>query len=327
MAMGGVGAGGQFGAELTDFVFVLTTDAAVKAFMQAGSLTLGGNISMAVGPIGRSAEAGGVMGVKTATGVFAYSKTRGLYGGLTVEGGVLAERAAANKKLYGRRIRARELLTGLIPSPPEAEVLMTVLNGDFFQFESSAQSTTDSTQPPEQSAENSTQSPIEQPQQIAASNPVTMTAAEETPEVAESSAEVTHDVRETHTPETTTPTVQRLSAAELETDHAPRDTEIFNDTTHDAPKSNTRETVATAGHASAAEMPADPAPQREPISESTPRTSHRSPSQHVSPDSQNGEHAPQVEESGNDGIPHESDTQQPKLAADSVPANPSHPPK
>ena len=40
--MGGVGAGGQVGMELTDFVFVLTTDSAVKTFMQAGSLTLGG---------------------------------------------------------------------------------------------------------------------------------------------------------------------------------------------------------------------------------------------------------------------------------------------
>lgn len=134
MAMGGVGAGGQFGAELTDFVFVLTTDAAVKTFMQSGSLTLGGNISMAVGPIGRSAEASGVVGTKGTAGVFAYSKTRGLYGGLTVEGGVLMERADANKKLYGRKVRATELLSGLTPSPPEAEVLMEVLNGSFFQF-------------------------------------------------------------------------------------------------------------------------------------------------------------------------------------------------
>ncbi|CAI7576514.1 unnamed protein product [Penicillium bialowiezense] len=134
IAMGGVGAGGQFGAELTDFVFVLTTDAAVKTFMQSGSLTLGGNISMAVGPVGRSAEASGVVGTKGAAGVFAYSKTRGLYGGLTVEGGVLVERGDANKKFYGRKVRAKELLTGSVPSPSEADVLMEVLNGSFFQF-------------------------------------------------------------------------------------------------------------------------------------------------------------------------------------------------
>ncbi|KAJ5349901.1 hypothetical protein N7541_007628 [Penicillium brevicompactum] len=132
--MGGVGAGGQFGAELTDFVFVLTTDAAVKTFMQSGSLTLGGNISMAVGPVGRSAEASGLVGTKGAAGVFAYSKTRGLYGGLTVEGGVLVERTDANKKFYGRKIHAKELLTGTVPSPSEAEVLLKVLNGTFFQF-------------------------------------------------------------------------------------------------------------------------------------------------------------------------------------------------
>ncbi|KAK5806022.1 hypothetical protein VI817_000280 [Penicillium citrinum] len=134
--MGGVGAGGQFGAELTDFVFVLSTDTAVKTFMQSGSLTLGGNISMAVGPVGRSAEASGVVGTKGAAGVFAYSKTRGLYGGLTVEGGVLIERTDANKKIYGRKVHAKELLSGSIPSPPEAEVLVNVLNGSFFQPES-----------------------------------------------------------------------------------------------------------------------------------------------------------------------------------------------
>ncbi|OQD88401.1 hypothetical protein PENANT_c004G11763 [Penicillium antarcticum] len=132
IGMGGVGAGGQFGMELTDFVFVLTTDSAVKTFMQAGSLTLGGNISMAFGPIGRSAEAGGILGAKGGAGVFAYSKTRGLYGGVTVEGGFIAERPHANKKFYGRKMRAVELLTGLVPLPAEAAVLMDVLNGEFF---------------------------------------------------------------------------------------------------------------------------------------------------------------------------------------------------
>ncbi|KAF4764259.1 hypothetical protein HAV15_000495 [Penicillium sp. str.  len=138
MAMGGVGAGGQFGAELTDFVFVLTTDAAVKTFMQSGNLTLGGNISMAVGPIGRSAEAGGVVGTK-------------------VEGGVLAERADANKKLYGRKIRAKELLGGSIPPPPQAGVLIQVLNGDFFRIDGPTDPATEGTgQSGEQNPEDST---------------------------------------------------------------------------------------------------------------------------------------------------------------------------
>ncbi|KAJ5775554.1 uncharacterized protein N7511_000565 [Penicillium nucicola] len=147
MGMGGVGAGGQFGMELTDFVFVLTTDLAVKTFMQAGSLTLGGNLSVAFGPIGRSAEAGGVLGAKGGAGVFAYSKTRGLYGGVTVEGGFIAERPRANKKFYGRKVRAVELLTGLVPLPTEAGVLMDVLNGNFFAVTGAGEASAEGVEP------------------------------------------------------------------------------------------------------------------------------------------------------------------------------------
>ncbi|KAJ5794702.1 hypothetical protein N7457_001301 [Penicillium paradoxum] len=179
MAMGGLGAGGQFGAELTDFVFVLTTDAAVKTFMQSGNLTIGGNISMAVGPIGRSAEAGGVVGAKNATGVFAYSKTRGLYGGLTVEGGVLAERPYANKKMYGRKVPAKELLSGQVPSPPEAQVLIDVLNGECFRAESSAEPTSESPDESQgQVPEAAVQPASEQPQGVSVPVAAQVVAAE-----------------------------------------------------------------------------------------------------------------------------------------------------
>ncbi|KAJ5199286.1 hypothetical protein N7472_004490 [Penicillium cf. griseofulvum] len=201
MAMGGLGAGGQFGAELTDFVFVLTTDAAVKTFMQSGNLTLGGNISMAVGPIGRSAEAGGVVGTKGATGVFAYSKTRGLYGGLTVEGGVLAERADANKKLYGRKIRAKELLSGSIPPPPEAGVLIELLNGDFFRVEGPAESTPEGSElPHEQNTEASAQPADAQPQGVSVPAPDHLAAVgpntEQTPRATEPAPERLEQPRE-----------------------------------------------------------------------------------------------------------------------------------
>ncbi|KAJ5360215.1 hypothetical protein N7517_009406 [Penicillium concentricum] len=194
MAMGGLGAGGQFGAELTDFVFVLTTDAAVKTFMQSGNLTLGGNISMAVGPVGRSAEAGGVVGTKGGTGVFAYSKTRGLYGGLTVEGGVLAERADANKKLYGRKVRAKELLSGLIPPPPEAGVLIKVLNGDYFLIKGPAEPAAEGAeQSREQNTKASAQSHEGQPQGVLAAAADESVAvgpnAEQTPRTPEPSPE------------------------------------------------------------------------------------------------------------------------------------------
>lgn len=256
MAMGGLGAGGQFGAELTDFVFVLTTDAAVKTFMQSGNLTLGGNISMAVGPIGRSAEAGGVVGTKGATGVFAYSKTRGLYGGLTVEGGVLAERADANKKLYGRKIRAKELLGGSIPPPPEAGVLIEVLNGDFFRIDEYAEPATENTeQSGEQNPQDSTQPPGPQSQGVVThtSNQLAVgeLSAEQASGTGESLTRNSHGVLHEGGAQETTPTAESKPTTELGTEEATGDAELSNKITHDAHMPNLQEPVSTAEHVSA----------------------------------------------------------------------------
>src|SRR5207253_6707173 len=58
IATGGAGWGAQIGAEVTDFVFVLNNNAAVRAFSRGGNVTLGVDASVAAGPVGRAAEAG-----------------------------------------------------------------------------------------------------------------------------------------------------------------------------------------------------------------------------------------------------------------------------
>lgn len=128
----GGGFGGQIGFELTDFVFILNDNMAVKTFAQVGSLTLGGNVSIAAGPVGRNAEAAGAASLKSVAGIFAYSKTKGLFAGVSLEGSVLIERRDANEKLYNRKVTARELLSGNVPVPAQAEPLMRVLNSRVF---------------------------------------------------------------------------------------------------------------------------------------------------------------------------------------------------
>ncbi|KAI9318679.1 hypothetical protein BX666DRAFT_2096634 [Dichotomocladium elegans] len=128
---GGMGFGGQVGAELTDFVMVLNTTAAVKTFMHHGSITLGGNISVAAGPVGRNAEASGTASIKGVAAVFSYSKTRGLFAGVSVEGSVIIERFDANTKMYGRKVSTRELLTGGVPPPAQADPLYRALDSKF----------------------------------------------------------------------------------------------------------------------------------------------------------------------------------------------------
>lgn len=133
IATAGAGFGGQIGFELTDFVFILNDKNAVRTFSQAGSLTLGGNVSIAAGPVGRNAEAAGAASLKGVAGVFAYSKTKGLFAGVSLEGSALIERRDANEKMYGSRVKAADLLTGSVRAPPQAQPLMNVLNTRVFK--------------------------------------------------------------------------------------------------------------------------------------------------------------------------------------------------
>ncbi|KAJ3268828.1 hypothetical protein HDV01_002180 [Terramyces sp. JEL0728] len=122
----GMGFGGQIGAELTDFVIILNTPDAVKAFSMGGNVTLGGNLSVAAGPYGRTAEAGGAIG-KLAP-IYSYSKTKGLFAGISIEGSVIIERKDANAEFYGKKVSAKELLSGQIETPAAAFPLHRALN-------------------------------------------------------------------------------------------------------------------------------------------------------------------------------------------------------
>ncbi|KAI0026101.1 hypothetical protein F4780DRAFT_718471 [Xylariomycetidae sp. FL0641] len=131
MTAGG-GFGGQIGFELTDFVFILNDAHAVKTFSQQGSITLGGNVSIAAGPVGRNAEAAGAASLKSVAGIFSYSKTKGLFAGVSLEGSAIVERRDANEKLYGQRLTAAQLLNGAVRPPPQASPLMGILNSRIF---------------------------------------------------------------------------------------------------------------------------------------------------------------------------------------------------
>lgn len=124
----GFGFGGQMGAEVTDFLVVLNSRTAVKTFMAAGSMTLGGNLSVAVGPLGRNAEGSGTLSSKGKTAaLYSYSKTKGLFGGLSIEGSVIVERQDANRQAYGQDLTAKQILSGAIDPPHWADELIEVL--------------------------------------------------------------------------------------------------------------------------------------------------------------------------------------------------------
>ncbi|TFK86653.1 DUF500-domain-containing protein [Polyporus arcularius HHB13444] len=124
----GLGVGGQAGAEMTDFLVVLNSRSAVKSFMSAGSLTLGGNLSVAIGPLGRNGEASGSLNTSgKVAAMYSYSKTRGLFGGVSIEGSVIVERQDANAQAYHADVSAKQLLSGAIPPPEWASPLIKTL--------------------------------------------------------------------------------------------------------------------------------------------------------------------------------------------------------
>lgn len=125
IATGGVGFGAQIGADITDFVIILNTDEAVHAFSRGGNLTLGGSLSISAGPIGAGGEA--AVSATSMSAVYSYSKSKGLFAGISIEGTGLLERKDANAKFYGKPVKAQDLLSGSIEPPQEASVLYNVI--------------------------------------------------------------------------------------------------------------------------------------------------------------------------------------------------------
>jgi lipid-binding SYLF domain-containing protein len=120
---GGAGWGLQIGAEITEFVFVLNTNRAVHAFSQDGNVTLGVDVSVAAGPVGRDLQAG----VTPRAAGYTYSKSKGLFAGVSLEGTVIATQKTANARYYGHEVSARDILSGAVSAPARANVLMRAL--------------------------------------------------------------------------------------------------------------------------------------------------------------------------------------------------------
>uniref|UniRef100_A0A671MZ57 SH3 domain-containing YSC84-like protein 1 n=1 Tax=Sinocyclocheilus anshuiensis TaxID=1608454 RepID=A0A671MZ57_9TELE len=123
IGIAGLGGGFEIGLEGSDFVIILNQRRAVDAFSKGGNLTLGGNFSVAVGPLGRYAD----VAFRSTAAVYSYCKSRGLYAGVSLVGSYLIERKETNRKFYGQDIRASAILNGDVEPPPEAYDLYTIL--------------------------------------------------------------------------------------------------------------------------------------------------------------------------------------------------------
>jgi lipid-binding SYLF domain-containing protein len=113
--------GFQIGGEATDVVFIVRNEAGARKLVQ-DSVKLGGDISVTAGPVGRTAE--GATDAQLHAEILSYSRTRGLFAGVSLDGVVVKQDEDDNRGLYGRKLTAREILIdGVVAAPPEAAPL------------------------------------------------------------------------------------------------------------------------------------------------------------------------------------------------------------
>jgi lipid-binding SYLF domain-containing protein len=99
----------QIGAQATDVVLVFATRRSVENFAR-GKFTLGGSASVAAGPLGRSGEAAAGKDAE----IYSYSRSRGLFAGVALDGSVLRFEKSTNRNFYGRPITADEIFSGKV---------------------------------------------------------------------------------------------------------------------------------------------------------------------------------------------------------------------
>ncbi|XP_061571994.1 SH3 domain-containing YSC84-like protein 1 isoform X2 [Cololabis saira] len=126
IGIAGLGGGFEIGVEVSDLVIILNQRRAIEAFTKGGNLTLGGNCTVAVGPMGRNLEAD--VALRSTAAVFTYCRSRGLFAGVSLEGSYLIERKETNRKFYSQDIRASAILNGDVEPPAECQDLYNVLD-------------------------------------------------------------------------------------------------------------------------------------------------------------------------------------------------------
>ena len=128
IVMTGLGWGIQMGTEISDVMLVLTSDSAVEAFKSTGQLTIGAELGVSVGPVGKSLETDVTLGNKGAAHAFSYGFSHGLYAGVSLEACGIAQYKSVNRAFYGERAHASALLAGDYSKPYGAEPLYKALD-------------------------------------------------------------------------------------------------------------------------------------------------------------------------------------------------------
>ena len=125
-ALEGVSIGFQLGGQATDFVLLVMNPAGARSLLSS-KVKLGADASAAAGPKGRTAE--GATDIVMTAEILSYSRNKGLFAGISLEGSTLRSDGSANEKLYGQKVSAKDIIRrGKVKTPPCAAELVALLD-------------------------------------------------------------------------------------------------------------------------------------------------------------------------------------------------------
>lgn len=125
-ALEGVSIGFQLGGQATDFVLLVMNPKGAESLLYS-KVKLGADASAAAGPKGRTAE--GATDIVMNAEILSYSRNKGLFAGVSLEGSTLRSDGSANEKLYGKRLTAKEIIReGKVGIPVSARELVSLLD-------------------------------------------------------------------------------------------------------------------------------------------------------------------------------------------------------
>src|ERR1700694_5763881 len=116
----------QIGVEAVDVVMIIQNEKGMQRLLSS-NFQVGGDASAAAGPVGRHAEAG--TDWKMDTEILTYSRAKGAFAGLTLEGASVRQDSDSRHAMYGRKVTTRALLLGKVPAPTAARPFLAAIRG------------------------------------------------------------------------------------------------------------------------------------------------------------------------------------------------------
>jgi lipid-binding SYLF domain-containing protein len=125
VAIDGGSVGYQIGGSSTDLVMLFMNNHALQILM-SDKFKIGADASVAAGPVGRNAAAG--TDLKLTAEILSYSRTKGVFAGVSLDGAVMQADKSGDKAMYGDNVDRHEILSGKVPVPDSARSLLQELH-------------------------------------------------------------------------------------------------------------------------------------------------------------------------------------------------------